>query len=242
MELSGLEADVVFDGGDLDCGSGLVLLIREHMLKVPDGGVMEMRSREPSVGLDLPPWCRMVGHTYLGHLPGQGYVRYFMRKQESESESQALQEDKQRAQDYEWRVRTRVSGPLESTVYCRNFSFKVGQPASFEERDRHPAALELLLGALGGAIAGAYATDCARAGLDVDDVEVTVRAKLANVLAHLGLESGDPSLSSVVVKCFASSFDSEVQLQQVFQETLTRSPLVATLAKAVKIEAKLVVG
>ncbi|MEZ5194875.1 MAG: hypothetical protein R2764_00295 [Bacteroidales bacterium] len=60
--------DHVFDGGDLDCGSGLVLLIRENMRKVPVGGIMEMRSLEPSVCDDLPPWCRMVGHDYLGLL------------------------------------------------------------------------------------------------------------------------------------------------------------------------------
>ena len=40
--------DVFFDGGNLDCGSGLVLLIREHMSTVPRNGVLEMRSMEPS--------------------------------------------------------------------------------------------------------------------------------------------------------------------------------------------------
>ena len=61
-DLESLNPDHVFDGGDLDCGSGLVLLIREHMQKVPVGGILEMRSLEPTVCDDLPPWCRMVGH------------------------------------------------------------------------------------------------------------------------------------------------------------------------------------
>ena len=29
------KSDHVFDGGDLDCGSGLALLIRQHMQHVP---------------------------------------------------------------------------------------------------------------------------------------------------------------------------------------------------------------
>ena len=69
-DLDGLRPDHVFDGGDLDCGSGLVLLIREHMQRVPEGGVLELRSVETTVTDDLPPWCRMVGHEYLGALPG----------------------------------------------------------------------------------------------------------------------------------------------------------------------------
>jgi len=33
-DLESLRPDRVFDGGDLDCGSGLVLLIRENMLHI----------------------------------------------------------------------------------------------------------------------------------------------------------------------------------------------------------------
>ena len=65
------QADMVFDGGDLDCGSGLILLIRENMIKTPLGGILEMRSREPTVAGDLPPWCRMAGHEYLGKEEGK---------------------------------------------------------------------------------------------------------------------------------------------------------------------------
>ena len=64
-------------------------------------------------------------------------------------EEKALDEDKERAKTYEWRVRSRSTGHLKSTVYFRNFSFDVGQPASFEEKDEHPSAVEYLLAALG---------------------------------------------------------------------------------------------
>ena len=60
-----MNPDYTFDGGDMDCGSGLILLIRQHMERVPAGGVLEIRSAEPTVTAELPPWCRMTGHEYL---------------------------------------------------------------------------------------------------------------------------------------------------------------------------------
>lgn len=57
-----LDPDVSFDGGDLDCGGGLLLLIRQHMDPLPRGGLLEIRSTEPSVEGDLPAWCRMTGN------------------------------------------------------------------------------------------------------------------------------------------------------------------------------------
>lgn len=55
-----LEPDVSFDGGDMDCGSGLLLLIRRHMDPLRVGGLLEIRSTESSVEEDLPGWCRMT--------------------------------------------------------------------------------------------------------------------------------------------------------------------------------------
>lgn len=244
-DLMQLKPDRVFEGGDLDCGSGLVLLIREHMLQVPADGILEMRSREPSVRSDLPPWCRMVGHVYLGAVDEDDRVtvRYFVRKngQAAESEAKALAEDKQKAESYEWRLRVRSTGHLESTTYCRNFSFKSGQPASFEEKDAHPSAIELLLGSLGGALSTGFATECSRSGLVVDDIELTVKGRLGNPLAHLGLGEGDPGLVVVEVRCFASTMSDELQVRAAWERTVERSPVAATLARATDLTTKLVI-
>lgn len=249
-DLAGLPVDRVFDGGDLDCGSGLVLLIRENMLQVPEGGILEMRSREPTVGGDLPPWCRMVGHEFLGELAGEGpghppgTTRYFVRRGTGEparAEAAALEADKAKARSYEWRLRVRASGHLESTAYCRNFSFVAGQPASFEEQDRHPSSVELLLGSLGTALATGFASEIARAGLAVDDVELTVRGQLGNPLAHLGLGEGDPGLVRVQVRCFATTMDDEAAVRAAWDRTVERSPVAVTLARATELELKLAI-
>ncbi len=55
-------AAVSFDGGDLDCGSGLLLLIRKHIDPLEPGQLLEIRSTESSVEEDLPAWCRLTGN------------------------------------------------------------------------------------------------------------------------------------------------------------------------------------
>ena len=74
-----LRPDAICDGGDLDCGSGLLLIIRNAMQPLPPGGVLEVRSRESSVKEDLPAWCRLVGHTLEGVQPGEGTYTLLLR-------------------------------------------------------------------------------------------------------------------------------------------------------------------
>jgi 5-methyltetrahydropteroyltriglutamate--homocysteine methyltransferase len=60
-----LEADARFDGGDLDCGNGLLLLIRQHIDPLLPGQLLEFTSTEISVEEDFPAWCRMTGNELL---------------------------------------------------------------------------------------------------------------------------------------------------------------------------------
>lgn len=60
-----LVPDASFDGGDLDCGNGLLLLIRRHIDPLPRGGLLEIRSTESSVEEDLPAWCRLTNNEFL---------------------------------------------------------------------------------------------------------------------------------------------------------------------------------
>ncbi len=57
--------DTSFDGGDLDCGNGLLLLIRRHIDPMDRGQLLEIRSSEISVDEDLPAWCRMTGNDLI---------------------------------------------------------------------------------------------------------------------------------------------------------------------------------
>jgi 5-methyltetrahydropteroyltriglutamate--homocysteine methyltransferase len=69
--------DVVLDGGTLDCGSGLLLLIREKLDPLPLGDLLEIRSLEGSTEEDLPAWCRMTGNALVSFVR-DGAVRSFL--------------------------------------------------------------------------------------------------------------------------------------------------------------------
>jgi len=50
------------DGGEMDCGSGLLLLITRAMRRLGGGELLAIRSAEASVDTDLPVWAELVGH------------------------------------------------------------------------------------------------------------------------------------------------------------------------------------
>jgi 5-methyltetrahydropteroyltriglutamate--homocysteine methyltransferase len=72
-----LDADTRFDGGDLDCGNGLLLLIRQHMDPMERGQLLEFRSTEISVEEDFPAWCRMTGNELVSFVR-RGKERSFL--------------------------------------------------------------------------------------------------------------------------------------------------------------------
>lgn len=237
-------ADHIFDGGDMDCGSGLILLIRQNMMQVPEGGVLELRSSEPTVSVELPPWCRMVGHEHLQSIEDRpGHWRHFVRRGSGQAsvESKALADDLAKARAYEWRLRARVTGGQEAAIYARNFSWKIGQPASFEEKDDHPSAIEAAIGALIADLANGFATLCKQRGLHIDELEANARARLHSVTAHLGIEEGDPSLASVDATIFATSPAAGSELRATWEDAKKRSPLLQTLRKACAVEARLAI-
>src|SRR5438445_13732822 len=77
VERHRLEPDSSFDGGDLDCGNGLLLLIRQHMDPMARGQLLEFRSTEISVDEDFPAWCRMTGNELVSFVR-QGTQRSFL--------------------------------------------------------------------------------------------------------------------------------------------------------------------
>ena len=56
------EPHVSFDGGDLDCGGGLLLLIRRHIDPLERGGLLEILSTDSTVEVELPAWCRLTSN------------------------------------------------------------------------------------------------------------------------------------------------------------------------------------
>ncbi|CAN5514933.1 sulfurtransferase TusA family protein [soil metagenome] len=59
-----------------------MLQISALLKRMPPGSVLEVRSTDPGVSVDLPAWCRMVGHTFLGGGQADHAGRYFVRRKD----------------------------------------------------------------------------------------------------------------------------------------------------------------
>lgn len=70
--------DASFDGGDLDCGNGLLLLIRRHIDPLPRGSLLEILSTDTSVQEDLPAWCRLTGNEFVSQQRREGRQRAYL--------------------------------------------------------------------------------------------------------------------------------------------------------------------
>ena len=229
--------DSMCDGGDLDCGSGLLLIIRNAMAPLPPGGLLEVRSREPSVGQDLPAWCRLVGHDLLGTAPGEGRsTSYYIRKKQADA---VLGQDLEQARKHVWRVRVSGKGGMEAQVFVRNHSFAAGQPASFDTADKYVSAVEYLMGSLAACLAVGFQWRASRRGINIARLEVALQSKAENILVYLGLEDqGSPGLAEVQAQVYVDTDAGQEDLQALLDETMRRSPVLQTLQRGVLLKAQ----
>jgi hypothetical protein len=142
---------------------------------------------------------------------------------------------------YTWTARVRGTGENRATAYTRNQAFAVYGQASFKEADPHPSAVEYLLGALGSDLVTGFAAHAARHGIVVDALEASISGRLNNPLVFLGVvgETGHPGFEAISGTLYVSTDADEPILQEAWQETLARSPLVNTLQRCVALSLEL---
>ncbi|MFI6705493.1 sulfurtransferase TusA family protein [Nonomuraea sp. NPDC050478] len=68
-------APVVLDGGDRRCVHLLIELSR-LVAGLPSGRVVHLIATDPAAPIDLPAWCHLTGHRYLGALTSRGRPAY----------------------------------------------------------------------------------------------------------------------------------------------------------------------
>jgi TusA-related sulfurtransferase len=71
---------VAIDGGDLPLGGGLLALLRPALDLLEPGGLVAVVSEARSVAEDLPSWCRVERHEYLGSETDGERTRHLVRR------------------------------------------------------------------------------------------------------------------------------------------------------------------
>ncbi|MFD7403751.1 sulfurtransferase TusA family protein [Streptomyces sp. NPDC059866] len=72
------EADLAVDGTGLLCVT-LLLRLCQAIDGAAPGTVVHVIATDPAAPLDLPAWCHMTGHQYLGPVSGTDQAVYALR-------------------------------------------------------------------------------------------------------------------------------------------------------------------
>ena len=105
-------------------------------------------------------------------------------------------------------------------------------------------ALEYALGALGAELVGGLQEFAVRRRLVLDNVEALVQGEIEDPLVYLEVigEAGQPRIRSVDIKVYVASPETEQIVRQLFEDVLTRLPLVGTFRAAVHLDIQLILA
>jgi TusA-related sulfurtransferase len=88
-------AVMAVDCGDLPLGGGLLALVRPALNELEPGGMLAVLSRLTSVKEDLPSWCRVERHEYLGcETIAPGIYRHLIKRGSFHVPLHTLKEDR----------------------------------------------------------------------------------------------------------------------------------------------------
>ncbi|WP_328767300.1 sulfurtransferase TusA family protein [Streptomyces sp. NBC_00286] len=71
-------ANITVDGTGLLCVT-LLLRLRDGIQHAQPGAIVHIIATDPATPLDLPAWCHMTGHIYLGPVPAHDQPVYALR-------------------------------------------------------------------------------------------------------------------------------------------------------------------
>lgn len=74
-----LGSDIFYDFGEMSCGE-LLMALMKAMRPLASGTLVEVRALDPGAPIDIPAWCRMVGHALVQRASGPEKVHYLIRK------------------------------------------------------------------------------------------------------------------------------------------------------------------
>ena len=140
--------------------------------------------------------------------------------------------------EHAWQIRARRISSREIRTYARNHTVSIGVQAALRDRDDHPSAIEVALGALAADVLAGLEVQAARRGIAVHAGEANVSARLDNVLVHLGVvgEAGSPRLASITGTLDINADVDDATLAELWRDALARSPLYQTLSRCADVD------
>jgi len=122
-------------------------------------------------------------------------------------------------------------------LVTRNLTFDAAQQLGLDPGASHPAALDLLVGALAADLLTGLIREAARAGVPMHETELRLEARLGNPLVALGVvgEAGSPALASVHGTLFVSGDTDEARLRTLWDQACARAPVFDTLRRSAAI-------
>ena len=138
-------------------------------------------------------------------------------------------------------LRVTAPGPAAARVSVGRRHFSIGRPVEFDDASPHVAAVEYVLGAVGGEVVNGLREFARRRRLAIDAVEAVVTGELQDGLAYLEVigENGRPRIRRIAVRVFVASVD-DAAIRALFDEMIERLPLVSTLRETLDLDIELV--
>ncbi|HUE76250.1 MAG TPA: sulfurtransferase TusA family protein [Chloroflexota bacterium] len=76
-----IQADVVLESTDSNSCATLTPKMRGRIREMPVGGILEVRTADPSAREGVPSWCRLTGNELLAVVEDDPEItRFFIRK------------------------------------------------------------------------------------------------------------------------------------------------------------------
>lgn len=141
-------------------------------------------------------------------------------------------------------LRVTTGGRGQARVSVRRHQFVVGRPIDFDAESSTVMALEYVLGALGAEVVGGLHEFAGRRRLMLDNVEALVQGEIEDPLVYLDVigESGRPRIGRVDIKVYVASPETGQIVRQLFEDVLTKLPLVGTFRGVVHLDIQLILA
>jgi len=140
-----------------------------------------------------------------------------------------------------WKARVRWLSGFRGQAFIRDHTFVIDEPADLVGKDTAPNAVEYVLGALGACLTVGFILNATKRGIAIRNFEIALQGTIDNISTFLGLsQQGHPGYREISAEAYVDADADEAILREIWQETVTTSPVGNTLARQVTLHPRLV--